>query len=117
MDLICELLDIQVRDRHFRKVGRVDGIVLEWRQGEPARVVAIEMGGAVLAKRLHPRLRRWYETLGRWWHFRTGAIRIAARHISSLDLSATLDIDAKTDPALLATERYLAGRFRGGVPR
>lgn len=117
MDLIRELLDIQVRDRHFRKIGRVDGIILEWRQGQPPRVVAIEMGGAVLAKRIHRRLRRWYETLGRWWHFRTEPIRVEARHISSVDLTATLDLDGKTDQSILATERSLAARFRGGVPQ
>lgn len=63
MDLVRDLLDTLVMDRNGREMGRVDGIVLELRDGVPPRVARIELGGAVLAWRIHPVLARWAEGL------------------------------------------------------
>ena len=38
MDLVCNLLDKRVVDRNGRAMGRVDGIALEQRPGQPPRV-------------------------------------------------------------------------------
>ena len=43
LDLIRDVLDTQVTDREETKMGRVDGLVLELREGQPPRVVSIEM--------------------------------------------------------------------------
>src|SRR5690242_3753919 len=59
MDIVREVLDKQVLDRHQRKMGRVDGIILEIRDGAPPRLLALEVGGITLARRLHPRLGKW----------------------------------------------------------
>lgn len=58
MDLIRDFLDRKVVDRHGREMGRVDSIVLELRKDAAPRVVAIEIGPAVLAHRIHPALGR-----------------------------------------------------------
>lgn len=58
MDLIRDLLDKEVVDRHGREMGRVDRIVVELRDGQPPRVAAIEIGPSALGTRLHPRLGR-----------------------------------------------------------
>ena len=59
MDLVRDLLDKLVVDRHGREIGRVDGIVLEVRENAPPRVAGIEIGPAVLADRVRPLLGRW----------------------------------------------------------
>ena len=65
LDLVHDVLDTQVVDREETKMGRVDGLVLELRDGQPPRVLAIEMGFVVLARRLHPRLGDWFLRLRR----------------------------------------------------
>jgi sporulation protein YlmC with PRC-barrel domain len=63
MDLVHDLLDKLVVDRHGREIGRVDSIVLEMRENGPPRVAAIEIGPAVLAQRVQPVLGRWIRGL------------------------------------------------------
>jgi hypothetical protein len=63
MDLIRDLLDEKVIDRHGREMGRVDDITLEIRADAPPLVSAIELGPAVVARRLHPALGRWVAAL------------------------------------------------------
>ena len=58
MDLVRDLLDKKVLDRNGRDIGRVDGIVLEIRDGAPPRVAGIELGPEVLAHRVSPVLGR-----------------------------------------------------------
>jgi sporulation protein YlmC with PRC-barrel domain len=59
VDLVRDVLDKQVLNRHGREIGRVDSIILELRPGAPPRVNRIEIGPAVLAARIHPVLGRW----------------------------------------------------------
>jgi hypothetical protein len=63
VDLARDLLDNEVLDRNGRPMGRVDGIVVEIRDGAPPRVAGIEIGPAVLAFRVHPVLGRWVAAL------------------------------------------------------
>jgi sporulation protein YlmC with PRC-barrel domain len=62
MDLVRDLLDKKVVDRHGREMGRVDSIVLDAGGGQP-RIVALEIGPAVVAQRLHPIFGRWISAL------------------------------------------------------
>jgi hypothetical protein len=52
MDLVRDVLDKQLLDRNGRKMGKVDGIVLELRDDGPPRVAFLEVGLAVLMQRL-----------------------------------------------------------------
>ena len=54
LDLIHDVLDKEVVDRHGREMGRADSIVLLLRPGRQPEVTAIEMGPAVLAYRVRP---------------------------------------------------------------
>jgi len=63
MDLVRDLLDKKVVDRHGREMGRVDRLVLELRDDAPPRVTAIELGPAVLADRVRPIFGRWMRGL------------------------------------------------------
>lgn len=56
IDLVRDVLDNQLVDRTKRKMGKVDGIILEVRKGEPPRIAFIEVGGPTLAARLHPKI-------------------------------------------------------------
>jgi hypothetical protein len=59
VNLVRDLLDKAAVDRNGREMGRVDSVVVERRDDSPPRVVAIEIGPAVLARRLSPTLGRW----------------------------------------------------------
>ena len=59
MDLVRDLLDKLVIDRNGREMGRVDGLVIEHRDGLPPRLSALEIGPSVLGYRLHPIVGRW----------------------------------------------------------
>jgi sporulation protein YlmC with PRC-barrel domain len=63
MDVVRDLLDEQVVDRNGRDMGRVDSVVLEVGDGRAPRVVAIEIGAAVLAARVRPIFGRWMAAL------------------------------------------------------
>jgi hypothetical protein len=58
MDVVRDVLDELVVDRNGHEMGRVDGIVLEQRAGQPPRLGAILIGPAALGYRIHPRLGR-----------------------------------------------------------
>jgi sporulation protein YlmC with PRC-barrel domain len=62
VELGRQVLDQQLVDRTNINMGKVDGVVLQLREGAPPRVAAILTGGHLLARRLHPR----FEALARW---------------------------------------------------
>ena len=84
MDLVRDLLDKAVVDRHGREMGRVDSVIIEVRPGKPARVSAIEIGPAVLAHRILP-------VLGRWMAGLEHALGIANGRPLRISLSDILD--------------------------
>ena len=65
MDVVRDVLDKLVVDRNGREMGRVDGIVLDQREGEPPRFSSVLIGPAVLGYRLHPTIGRWVAALER----------------------------------------------------
>ncbi len=65
--LVQEVLDSQVVDRWGSKMGKVDGLAAEIRDGLPPRLAFVEMGAPVLARRLS---RRLGERLTAWRHRR-----------------------------------------------
>lgn len=58
IELIRDVLDKEVVDRHGREMGRVDSIVIALRPNRQPQVTAIEIGPAVLAYRVRPVLGR-----------------------------------------------------------
>jgi sporulation protein YlmC with PRC-barrel domain len=63
MDVVRDVLDKAVVDRNGRKMGRVDGIVLDRREGQPPRLTAILIGPVALGDRLHRNIGRLVSTL------------------------------------------------------
>jgi sporulation protein YlmC with PRC-barrel domain len=66
VEVFRDLLDKQIIDRDGHKMGRVDGIVAEYRPGRPLLIQQLDLSWITLARRVHPRL----ETLAGWLHAR-----------------------------------------------
>jgi hypothetical protein len=117
LDLIRDVLDTQVTDREETKMGRVDGLVLELRDGQPPRVVSIEMGFVVLARRLHPRLGDWFLWLRRRVHVRKQAC-YSVPWSQVLDVNehcVQIDVEAAETPAF-DWERWLRDHVIAHLP-
>jgi sporulation protein YlmC with PRC-barrel domain len=93
-------------------MGKVDGIVLELRAGEPARVAGLVMGGTTLLWRIHPGLARWAERrLGGEGH----VTRIPWRRVLKIGVDVKVDVEGEPSPASF-WERWVRGRIIGRIP-
>lgn len=116
--LICDVLDDQLIDRESRKIGKVDGIIVELREGKPPRVAFIEVGLSTVAHRLHPRLGRLVEQMGRKWGVRRGEpYRIPWSKVGAInvDIELRVDLKAKETP-LLDWEKWLNEKIISRIP-
>jgi sporulation protein YlmC with PRC-barrel domain len=115
MDLVRDVLDKQVLDRQGKKMGKVDGIILEERSGE-LRVAFLELGGGALARRLHPRLACLVQGLSRALGVTDGEpLRIPWSKVLRHDISVRVDLDAEESSAY-AWERLLRERLLSRLP-
>ena len=124
--LIRDLLDKQILDDEKRPLGMVDGILLEIREGEPPRVVAIESGLPALARRVHPWLEAPARALGRRWGVRRGrACRIPWERVRSHEIEVEVEASARRSPIAAwerwlvrnVVERFSPRRARDGITR
>jgi sporulation protein YlmC with PRC-barrel domain len=86
VDVVRDLLDQQVIDGNGREIGRVDGIVVQVRDGEPPLLRSFLIGSTVLGDRLHPTVSRWCAALER-------ALGIADRRPIEIRLSEIVEVD------------------------
>jgi hypothetical protein len=118
LELARDILDLQVVDCDEIKMGRVDGLVLELREGKPPRVDHLEMGSSVLARQLHPRIERWVDALRRRIGVqKTGRYRVpwpAVREITCYHLK--LDVKALDTP-MFTWEIWLRDHVIEHIPR
>lgn len=96
MDLICDVLDNQLVDRNGRRIGKVDGIVAELREGQPPLLKYLETGLVVNARRFHPGLAKW---LSRW----SRPSRIPWAAITGIGISVNVGLEGDST-TLLDTE-------------
>ncbi len=119
MDVIRDVLDHLLVDRNQKKMGRVDGIVVELRDGQPPRLAYIEVGMPTLARRLHPRLEPWVAALERKWGARLGeSFRIPWSQIRDLGIGGVdvgVDLEAEATP-VFAWEKWLREHVIGRIP-
>jgi sporulation protein YlmC with PRC-barrel domain len=93
MELVREVLDSLVVDRNGREMGRVDGIVLEQRDGMAPRVSMLEIGPSVLGYRLHPTIGRWISALEQAFGVGDGRpARIPFSHVVEVGTETRVDI-------------------------
>lgn len=112
MDVVRKVLDKLVVDRRDREMGRVDGIELQAREGQPPRIAAILIGPAALGHRLHPRLGGWVHRLEAALGLAGGRpVRIAFADVESVGATVTVRETAESTAAL-AVEQRLRGWIR-----
>lgn len=114
--LVRDVLDSQLLARRGLKMGKVDGIVLELREGAAPRVAAIETGLVPLSRRLGPGLARRVERLivDRGLPVNPD-LRIPWAQVRREGIEIRVGIDAETSPAYVC-ERWLRDRVIGRIP-
>jgi hypothetical protein len=115
MDLIRDCLDEPVVDRNKKRMGRVDGIVLDLEPGRPPRVAHIEIGVVPLADRVSPWLRTKIVKAMSKLGIVSDRQRIAwgKIHVGVNEVSA--DVNGK-ETAALALELWLRKNVIGRIP-
>jgi sporulation protein YlmC with PRC-barrel domain len=93
VDLGRQILDQQLVDRSGINIGKVDGILLEFRDGAPPRVSAIMTGGHLLSRRLHLWLERLVRRLTSGWCPHEGEpIRIDWTRVMKIGVDVKVDV-------------------------
>ncbi len=116
MELGRQVLDLQVIDRKGVAMGKVDGVLLELRDGAPPRVAAIVLGAVTLATRIHPRLGAWVK---RWKRGLAGAVarqtHIPWSRVLKVGIDIKVDASARRSRAL-AAERWVRDHIVSHIP-
>ncbi|MBW4635126.1 MAG: hypothetical protein KME30_25480 [Iphinoe sp. HA4291-MV1] len=116
MDIIRDVLDNQLVDCKERKIGKVDGIVMELRDKEPPRLIYIEVGMPTLARRLHPRLARWVTAIqSKWGAKRNESLRIPFSKVHDIGIDVKVDVEAEATSAL-AYEQWVSEHIIKRIP-
>lgn len=105
MDLMRDCLDKQLEDSNKRRMGRVDGIILDVEEGKQPRVAYIEVGVKTLMSRLSTRLASLASEPYRiaWGKIKVGLNTVVA------------DVEAEKTPAL-EWELWLRKKVIGRIP-
>lgn len=114
--LVRDCLDNRLLDVNGEPCGHIDGIVLSVPEGAQPRVVAIEVGSVVQARRIGPRYDRFVRRLTkRWGRMRPNPFRIPWRALTPGAHDFRVDLKAEDTP-LRAWERWLRERVVRRVP-
>ncbi len=117
MDLLRDVLDKQLVDRNGVKMGKVDGIVAELGRDGPPRVIAIEVGAIVMARRLGRQPQQWMtwvaSQLGGDRHSRPH--RVAWRAVRRIGVDIEVDV-AVSDTTIFAWQDWLRDHVVNKIP-
>jgi len=115
MNLIRDCLDKQLEDRNHRRMGRVDGIILELEEDQPPRVASIEVGTKRLMDRLSRRLGSLFARLMQRFNVDTEPYRIPLDKLHIGLNTVKVDVEAESTPAL-EWELWLRKKIIGRIP-
>lgn len=116
MRLVRDVLDKKLVDRNNTAMGRIDGLLLEFSDDVPPRMVRMEIGGEILAARVA----RWLVPVTRWLRSvwgpkREAVIGIDWKHVASMERDIHLDLEAD-ETQVLAWEHWIAEHVVGRIP-
>ena len=115
MDLFRDCLDQLIVDRNDRRMGRVDGIILEVGPAGPPRVAAIEVGASTLVNRAGTSLGRAFSAFMKRFRLRSDRAQVPWSKIRVGLNQIHADIDCEDTPAL-AFELWLRKKVVGRIP-
>lgn len=118
ISLVHDVLDAQLVDRTQRKMGRIDGLVIELRDGEPPRVATLLVGGSVLAERVGGWMAALSRSVLRLLHIEPAVTRIAFEQVRVIGSCVEVDLDANSTNALrseLWLDDHVVCRIPGGA--
>ena len=115
MDLVRDCLDKQLDDRNQRRMGRVDGIILEIEPGRPPRVAYIEVGVKTLMDRISTRLGKATARLLKRFDVDPDPYRIPWGKLHVGLNKVVADVEAEKTPAL-EWELWLRKKVIGRIP-
>ncbi len=115
MDLVRDCLDKMLEDSSKRRMGRVDGIILEFETGRQPRVAYVEVGVTTLMNRLSLRIGRLSGRLMRWLDVAPDPYRISWGKVKVGLNTVEADVEAEKTPAL-EWELWLRKKVIGRIP-
>jgi sporulation protein YlmC with PRC-barrel domain len=116
MNIIRDVLDNQLVDRKGYRMGRVDGIVMELRDGQPPKLAYIEVGISTLAQRLHPHLASWVAKIHSMWGAkRDESVRIPWSKVREIGIDVEVDVDADKT-RVIAYEQWVREHITKRIP-
>jgi sporulation protein YlmC with PRC-barrel domain len=116
MEVGQALLDQQVIDRSGQQMGKVDGVLIELRKGQPPRVSSLVIGGGTAAQRLHPGFGRWLLRWRRRWGPRDDQpLEVPWSKVLKIGVDVKVDLEAEQTPAL-AWEHWIRRCIIGRIP-
>jgi sporulation protein YlmC with PRC-barrel domain len=101
------VLDQQVIDRKCELMGKVDGIVVEWRKGKPPRLARLVIGGGAAARRV-----RWRR---RWGPQQDEPLEVPWSKVLKIGVDVKVDLDAERTPTM-AWEHWVRDRIIARIP-
>jgi sporulation protein YlmC with PRC-barrel domain len=111
-----DLLDQQVIDRNNEQMGKVDGVVIELRKGQPPRVAGLLIGGGTAARRLNAEFARWLLRWRRRWGPRNDeTIEVPWSKVLKIGVDVKVDLEAERTSAL-AWEHWVRRHIIGRIP-
>lgn len=113
--LTRDVLDRQLLDRRGIRMGRVDGIVLQLREGEPPRVAYLESGGRAPWRRLGRRMAGWVEAIQKRLPGGGEPTRIPWAAVLRMDANIAVSLDATRTPEM-ALELWLREHVIAHIP-
>jgi sporulation protein YlmC with PRC-barrel domain len=117
MDLVRDVLDKHLVGCDGAKMGRVDGIIAELREGRPPEVIAIETGSVTMARRLGRRA----ASLVTWLVAKIGGVRYAEPYripwsrVRRIGVDIEVDVDIADTP-LGKYQRWLSEHIVERIP-
>ncbi len=116
MDVIRDVLDKQLLDSDGTKMGRVDGLVMQFGERTQPRITHIEIGGPTLAARISHRLPKFTRRLAKvWGPKRLAPVRIPWSNVERLGRDVKLNVRGRETGAM-AWENWLAKHVIDKLP-